>query len=245
MALGKNLTKKQLIPAGEKTTVTQKNTPQPVKKTVKKAVSKKVETKEIESTQSLEKAGSKTPELNQTNQVSQEFLKARRELRLRFNQEIKSLSGREIHLIIFHLGKEEYGVNINNTKEVVLTPEIMKVPGLPRYAPGVINIRGTIFTLIDLYEKFNLEAKGIEKPYTLILKNTQLKAGIMVNEVPLTLKTNGDFINGIDEVITDLSIDESYIKGIVNLNGRMIFYLDVNELVKGERDKLMTAITKY
>jgi len=244
MALGKNLTKKQLIPAGEKTTVAQKETPAPVKKSAKKVASKNVAAKEIVKTKRAEKANSKVSVIKQVNQVSPELLQARRELRMRFNQEIKSLSGKEVHLIIFHLGKEEYGVNINNTKEVVLTPEIMKVPGLPRYAPGVINIRGTIFTLIDLYEKFNLETREIEKPYTLILKNTQLKAGILVNEVPLTLKTNGDQINGIDEVITDLSIDESYIKGIVNLNGRMIFYLDVNELVKGERDKLMPALAK-
>ena len=54
-----------------------------------------------------------------------------------------------IQLIIFKLGREEYAMNIDQIKEVVLTPQVAKVPQTEDYIKGVANIRGNIIAILD------------------------------------------------------------------------------------------------
>ena len=94
-------------------------------------------------------------------------------------------TGKRVQLIIFRLGGEEYGVTIDQIKEVVLTPNIAQVPRMPSYIKGVANIRGNIIAILDLEERFNLSRPGEEKSssignYTLVIESTKFKVGILV-----------------------------------------------------------------
>jgi purine-binding chemotaxis protein CheW len=91
-------------------------------------------------------------------------------------------------LIVFKLGKEEYGLTIDQIKEVVLTPTITRMPQTPAYIKGVANIRGNIIAILDLEEKFNITDKSSEGAkvgnYTLVVASEEYKIGILVKEVP-------------------------------------------------------------
>src|SRR3712207_6696360 len=61
-----------------------------------------------------------------------------------------------VHLIVFKLGEEEYGIRIEQVKEVTVTPEITRMPKTPKFIKGVANIRGDIIAIMDLEERFNI-----------------------------------------------------------------------------------------
>ncbi len=61
-----------------------------------------------------------------------------------------------VHLIVFKLGTEEYGIRIEQVKEVTITPEITRMPKTPAFIKGVANIRGDIIAIMDLEERFNI-----------------------------------------------------------------------------------------
>jgi purine-binding chemotaxis protein CheW len=146
--------------------------------------------------------------------------------------------GSRIQLVIFKLGREEYAMNIDQIKEVVMTPRIAKVPQTADYIKGVTNIRGNIIAVMDLEKRFNLLDAADQQQqtetiadYILVLKNEDFKVGILVKEVPNTLSILDSEIDRTFEIARYTALDEKYIKGIVKMNERMIILIDMFELL--------------
>ena len=145
-------------------------------------------------------------------------------------------SARRIQLIIFRLGTEEYGLTIDQIKEVVITPGIAQVPGMPSYIKGVANIRGNIIAILDLEERFQLAGTSTGNQtnagnYTLVIESNRFKVGILVKEVPNTLSITTDKIEDSSAFIQYSSIDEKCITGIVKAGERLIILIDVFKLM--------------
>jgi purine-binding chemotaxis protein CheW len=132
-------------------------------------------------------------------------------------------------LIVFRLGDEEYGLQIGQIKEVVPTPHITRLPQTPPYVKGVANIRGNIIAVVDLEEKFGLKQESNEAAnnYTLVVESDEVKMGVLVRELPNTLNVKQSQIEDSTNIIQDGTADQSYIKGIVKLEDRLIIMLDV------------------
>jgi purine-binding chemotaxis protein CheW len=139
-----------------------------------------------------------------------------------------------IQLIVFRLGEEEYGLRIEQVKEVTLTPEIARMPKTPPFVKGIANLRGDIIAIIDLEERFQLRPAGQELPaysYTLAIEAKDYIIGIVVREVPQPLSIPASLIEKAPEFIQDLNINDKYIEGIVKVDGRVIIVLDMLKLL--------------
>jgi purine-binding chemotaxis protein CheW len=148
-------------------------------------------------------------------------------------QEAKELS-RTIQIIVFKLGEEEYGLNIDQIKEVVITPAITRMPQTLPYVKGVANIRGNIIAMLDLEEKFGLvQSRANEKAknnFTLVIESEEYKMGILVREVPNTLTISSGSIESA-ALTSDLQSEQSYFTGIVKLDKRLIIMIDIFKVV--------------
>lgn len=58
--------------------------------------------------------------------------------------------GEEIQLVTFRLRDEEFGVEINQVREIVRMMDITHIPEAPGFIEGVINLRGQVIAVIDL-----------------------------------------------------------------------------------------------
>lgn len=149
----------------------------------------------------------------------------------------KNDKGERIQLIIFKLGKEEYAMNIDQIKEVVITPRIAKVPQTENYIKGVANIRGNIIAIMDLEERFGLVDKDLINEgvaianYTLVVESDEFKVGVLVKEVPNTLSIVVSDIDSSSDIIRYSALEERCIKGIVKSGDRMIIMVDMFELL--------------
>ena len=135
-------------------------------------------------------------------------------------------------LIVFKQGSEEYALHIDQIKEVVITPNITKMPQTPEYIRGVANIRGNIIAIVDLEEKFGIKNKRqtedvFEKNYTLVIESDEIKIGILVKDVPNTLSVSEKDIDDAVNVVTDSSAEKNYIKGIVKIKDRLVILIDI------------------
>ncbi|MEM9325108.1 MAG: chemotaxis protein CheW [Bacteroidota bacterium] len=169
--------------------------------------------------------------------VSQREYEKRLALKQKFDQEIRELKGKKLLLIVFKLGGQEFAIEIDKTKEVVKTPEIAPMPHLPEHMIGVANVRGKVVLIMDLGRKFHIAdgASKWEDPYSIVIQNAGYKIGLLVPEVPNTVMVEGSNISTAAAIVTDTARDETYIKGIVKHEGRMIFFLDIEELVEGNK----------
>lgn len=144
-----------------------------------------------------------------------------------------------MQLIIFKLGGEEYGLSIDQIKEVVLTPRIAKMPQTPPYIKGVANIRGNIIAIMDLEQKFGLATDtGMDETenanYTLVVESEQFKVGVLVKEVPNTLTVNVSEIDRASDFLQYSSLDANSLIGVVKSGERMIILIDMIRLVETE-----------
>lgn len=146
-------------------------------------------------------------------------------------EEIKHL--KTFQLIIFRLGNEEYALYIHQIKEVVLTPNITKMPQTPEYIKGVANIRGNIIAILDLEEKLGIDKAEGNAPhgfYTLVVESENLKLGILSTEVPNTLTVTE---NNIEETGNLVQNEQGggYIQGVVKLEDRLIILIDIFKVI--------------
>lgn len=143
-----------------------------------------------------------------------------------------------IQLIVFSLGSEEYALPIDQVKEIVPTPRISEVPQTPEYVLGIANIRGHVISIIDLEKKFGLrsvtpseETGHRNTVYTLVIQDEHTHIGVITRKVPNTLTVLSSQINDADSMMRHSAIDESAIKGVVNVKSRLIILVDVLQMI--------------
>lgn len=153
----------------------------------------------------------------------------------------KGSAHRTLQIVVFKLGQEEYGLHIDQIKEVVITPNITRMPQTPSYVMGVANIRGNVIAIFDLEDRFNL-TRTIQKQgskYTLVVEGEDVKMGLLVNEVPNTVSVNtADFDESVG-IINDANAETNYIKGIIKTDDRLIILIDIFKVIDQEMSSTM------
>jgi len=140
-------------------------------------------------------------------------------------------------IIVFKQGEEEYALQIAQIKEVVITPNITRMPQTPSFIRGVANVRGNIIAVIDLEEMFGLkrnETQQAGKNFTLVVESEDLKMGILVHEVPNTLSVSSKDFDESVNVINDSRMNSNYIRGIIKANQRLIILIDIFKVIDQE-----------
>ncbi|MDD3443503.1 MAG: chemotaxis protein CheW, partial [Sulfurimonas denitrificans] len=56
----------------------------------------------------------------------------------------------------FEINEEMYAVEILDVKEIIAMMKFTKVPKMPTFVKGVINLRGLVIPIIDIRVKFEL-----------------------------------------------------------------------------------------
>jgi purine-binding chemotaxis protein CheW len=149
----------------------------------------------------------------------------------------KATTHRTVQIVVFKLGQEEYGLHIDQIKEVVLTPNITKMPQTPPYVKGVANIRGNVIAIFDLEERFNLksaEQQHVKSKYTLVVESEDVKLGLLVKEVPNTISVNVGDLDEAVGIINDANTEGNYIKGVIKSGERLIILIDIFKVIDQE-----------
>lgn len=152
-----------------------------------------------------------------------------------------------IQLIVFRLGQEEYGIRIEQVKEVTLTPEIARMPKTPSFVKGIANLRGDIITVVDLEERFQLReaAEAADEPaahtYTMAIEAKDYTIGVVVREVPQPLSVPQSAIEQTPDFIQEANIHDKYIEGIARVGDRIIVVLDMLKLLTPSEIMQLTA----
>jgi purine-binding chemotaxis protein CheW len=142
-----------------------------------------------------------------------------------------------VQYLSFALGKEEYGVDILRVQEIRSWEPVSRIPNVPFYEKGVVNLRGSIVPIIDLRERFNLKYAE----YTLLTVVVVLQTiesgkiqtmGVVVDSVSDVINVDKTKIQSAPDFGTKVS--NEFISGLVSVNERMVMLLDVDKLLRLE-----------
>lgn len=115
--------------------------------------------------------------------------------------------------VIFYLADKKFGVNINQTKEILSNTEMTFVPDSPDYISGIINLRGSVVPVVDLKTRLNITGQKKDKQEKIIIIELEgLTAGMMVDDVKEIEPLIKEKIVNLPDLAR--KVDSDYIEGV-------------------------------
>jgi len=136
----------------------------------------------------------------------------------------------------FTLGDEEYGVDILSVQEIRSWEPVSRIPNVPSYEKGVVNLRGSIVPIVDLRERFglgHLKYSALTVVVVLQIETEEGKTrvmGVVVDSVSDVIDVDKKTIQDAPNFGTKVSTE--FINGLASVNDRMVMLLDVEKLLK-------------
>jgi purine-binding chemotaxis protein CheW len=147
----------------------------------------------------------------------------------------------EQQLVVFELAGESYGINIAAVESIIKMQPITHLPQSPYYVRGVTDLRGIVLPVIDLRNRFGLEAEQVTRQTRIIVVTMgSLKVGVVVDAVSEVLRVPEEAIEGLPPLVG--SVNSAFLKGIVRLEQRLIILLELGKVLDFEEQKSLAAI---
>jgi purine-binding chemotaxis protein CheW len=139
--------------------------------------------------------------------------------------------GEEVKVIVFALGKEEYGVEVDKVRTIERMQPITRVPKTIPFIKGVINLRGIVVPIIDLRERFGMPQKeNSENTRIIIVTANDMEVGLIVDSANDVIDVDTDEINDPPEIVG--GIRAKYLRGVARVAGdRLLVLLNLGEVL--------------
>jgi len=181
------------------------------------------------------------------NSVIKEALSAVNDIELEEDLQSKKTDGNlddDEQVVIFRLGKEEFGAPIASVQEIVRVPEaLIRVPQAPSFVEGVINLRGSVLPVIDLRLRLGLnQVERTDRQRIMVFLIADVRTGFIVDQVAEVLKIP----KAVIEPAPQLSKDQSrLLSRMANLEKqkRMVQLIDPRHLMEQKELVALAAVT--
>lgn len=146
----------------------------------------------------------------------------------------------EEQLVVFQLGQELYGLEIGAVQEIITWQPVTKVPEMPEYVEGLINLRGRIIPVLDLRKRFRLAQAetGRQTRIVVVEIGTQV-VGLIVDGVSEVLRVAQERIVPPDEMIAGVGAE--YLRGVAKTEDRLIILLEADRILGSAEQVAMKA----
>lgn len=125
-----------------------------------------------------------------------------------------------------------YGCHISDAQEIIPLRRTTRLPGAPPFVRGLINVRGTIVTVLDLAVRFDASRAPTTDGSILLVRHRDRLVGCVVNEVvdvrPLGIEAPDD-----DDAAGAASQDSSasIVRGVATVDDGAVVILDLDALI--------------
>ena len=145
------------------------------------------------------------------------------------NEEILDSKIDDLYMV-FVINNQKYALSSKYITEIIEILPITKVPFLPEYMKGIINLRSTIIPVMDARMRFGMEPiEYSERNFIIIIENEANKIGLIVDAVNEVLTIPPKQIMESTKEKNDLK--ESFVNGISQINNDIQLILDCDSLV--------------
>ncbi|HKJ42541.1 MAG TPA: chemotaxis protein CheW [Sunxiuqinia sp.] len=133
----------------------------------------------------------------------------------------------------FQLGDEKFAVNIGHVKKILEMTNITRVPHVPEFYKGVINLFGEVLPVIDARLKFGMEEKSYDQDTCMIVlmltnQGKTNAVGIVVDQVHKVINIPSNQIKEPPEI--GGKFKNELIQSIAQIDDHFIILLNVDKL---------------
>lgn len=130
-----------------------------------------------------------------------------------------------MQVVVFSIEKSYFAINTNIVQSIDNTIRITRVPRSSKFIKGLINIRGSIKTLVNINLILDV-AENSPKENIIILSLKEEDIAIEVDFVKEVLEIKEKDVESLDEC------DKDYMLGVLRRNNNLITVLDMEKLIQ-------------
>ncbi|OGR27404.1 MAG: chemotaxis protein CheW [Desulfuromonadales bacterium GWD2_54_10] len=135
--------------------------------------------------------------------------------------------------LTFTLADEVFAVDVARVREILEMPGITKVPQVPDFMRGVINLRGCVVPVIDLRLKFAMQAAAQTVNTCIIVVEVTMDGektvlGALADSVQEVIEMEPSQIEAAPHIGTHLKTE--FLKGMGKHNERFVMILDIDNV---------------
>ncbi len=144
----------------------------------------------------------------------------------------------EKKIVLFHINKQEYGIDIAKVNAIEPITGTVQVPNAPGNIEGIINLRGMVIPVYSLHSKFKLTRMESEvEPKLIITRSGDNTFAFSVDAVDEIFVVDSKDLSVPPKVLQ--SGKTSYIEEIANIKGKLVLCLDVDKILsENEKDDM-------
>ena len=140
-----------------------------------------------------------------------------------------SASDNVLQLVSFKVGNEEFGLEILKVQEIIRLRELTRVPNMPAFVDGVINLRGKVIPVIGLRRRMGIPVGEADKRTRIVVAEVSGRVlGFVVDEVSEVLRISADTVEAAPKLG---HVDREYVQGIGKIDDRLLILIDLNPLI--------------
>src|SRR3954467_1188910 len=127
--------------------------------------------------------------------------------------------------LLFRVGSTVYGCDIDDIREIVPFRRATRLPGAPPYVQGLINLRGTIVTVLDLGTRLDPARPPLRDGSIIMATHGTRVVGVVVAE--------GMDVQAIAEEHVEHhgGVRDALIRGLGHLESDVVVLIDIHTLV--------------
>lgn len=146
--------------------------------------------------------------------------------------------------LTFTVNEEIYALNVLNVREVLEFSRLSKVPRMPDFMRGIINLRGSIVPVIDLKLKFGLgmTEKSIDTSIIvceLEMDDEMIVMGLMTDSVREVINLDSADIEPTPYV--GAKIDTAFIQGMGKKDDEFLIILNMDKILTANELTMVSA----
>ena len=149
----------------------------------------------------------------------------------------------EQQLVVFGLGKEEFGIDISRVREIVKLQNITTIPQSMDFVEGIVNLRGQIVPIVDLCKRFLVadRSESVDAERRIIVVNMSgQNIGILVDGVSEILRIPDEAIEPTPPIVAS-GVSSDFIRGVAKVEGRLIIFLDLDRIFSAEEQEALSS----
>lgn len=135
--------------------------------------------------------------------------------------------------LTFLLNSETYAFEVLKIKEVLEYPKLTKLPQMPDYMEGIMNLRGSGVPIIDLRKKFGMEPKERDVDSSIIIVELEEEGeisyvGALVDAVREVVKFEESELENAPKLGMD--INSAYISNMGKIGENFVIILNMGKV---------------
>ena len=144
--------------------------------------------------------------------------------------------------VIFKLGNESYGIDINLVSSIEKQVNVVSVPNTLQYIKGIIKLRNEIIPVINLRKKFNMKDSDVPGENVIIVKLPNITIAVEVDTVEEIHNIEESEVVEMPTIVK--TADLKYFDKVVSVNGKLVVLINANYLLDESEQTSVASLTE-